>query len=86
MGGGRVSENLRKLSKNFLRKLLKMHYLRKYFKKINKPYVNFSGVWAKNKLFGNVEKILKISDENSIEKLHFYVFLENILRTIEPRE
>ena len=48
----------------------------------------------KRKLLGNFEKILKIFDENSIEKLNFYfilflffiLFFENLLLKIEPSE
>ena len=29
--------------------------------------------------FGNLEKILKIFDENSMEKLNFYLFLGNFV-------
>ena len=40
--------------------------------KISKARVKFSWVWRKNTIgWGNVEKILKISDESSIEKLNF---------------
>ena len=40
------------------------------------------------KLLRNFEKILKIFDENSIEKLNFYFIfiLENLLLKIEPSE
>ena len=31
------------------------------------------------KLFGNFEKTLEIFDENSIEKLNFYLFLEKVV-------
>ena len=31
------------------------------------------------KLFGNFEKILEIFDENSIEKLNFYIFLGKVV-------
>ena len=44
-------------------------------KNISKPCVTFSLVWTKNTVgWGNFEKILKIFDENSIEKLNFYLF------------
>ena len=38
----------------------------------------------KHTLLGNFEKILKIFDENSLEKLHFLLYLENLLLKIEP--
>ena len=49
-----------------------MHYFSIFFKLINKPCVKFLRVWTKNTLLRNVEKILKIFDEISIEKLNFY--------------
>ena len=63
-----------KFAKRYLKKIAKMHYFSIFFKKSNKPCVNFSRFWTKNKLLGNFEKILKIFDENSIEKLKFYLF------------
>ena len=49
-----------------------MHYLCLLFNKILKtlPYF-FSGSGEKYKLLRNFEKILKIFDKNSIEKLYF---------------
>ena len=52
----------------------------------------FAHLDQERKLLGNFEKILKIFDENSIEKLKFYLFLflilffENLLLKIEPSE
>ena len=83
------SENIfESFSKIFLRKLLKMHYLRIFFKRFNKPCVNFSRVWTKNEVLGNFEKNLKIFDENAIEKLNIFIFyfFENLLLKIEPSE
>ena len=40
----------------------------------------------KHKLLGNFEKIVKIFDENSIEKLNFIIFIGNMLLKIEPSE
>ena len=40
--------NFENFSKNFLRKLQKMNYFSIFFKKFNKPCVNFSRVWTKN--------------------------------------
>ena len=40
----------------------------------------------KYKLLGNSEKILKFFENNSIEKLSFYLFLEKLLLKIEPSE
>ena len=39
----------------------------------------FAGLDEKYKLLGNFEKILKIFNENSIEKLNFQPFLEKEL-------
>ena len=48
----------------------------------------FARLDQKRKLLGNVEKILKIFDENSIENLNFYFIfiLENLLVKLEPSE
>ena len=41
-----------------------------------KPSVKSSRVWIKNTIgWGNFEKILRFFDENSVEKLNFYLFL-----------
>ena len=40
----------------------------------------------KYKLLGNFEKTLKFFVKNSLEKLHFYLFLEKLLLKIEPSE
>ena len=76
-----VLEILRKFSKYLFIKLRKCIILTYFPKKINKPCVNFLGVWMKN---SNCWEILKISDENSIEKLTFY--FGNLLLKIEPSE
>ena len=46
-----------------------MHYFSIFFKRFNKPCVNFLRVWTKN---ANCLEILRIFDENSIEKMNFY--------------
>ena len=48
----------------------------------------FARLDEKRKLLGNFEKILKISDENSIEKFNVYFnfILENLWVKIEPSE
>ena len=48
-----------------------MHYFSLFHTKFYKPSVNFSRLDKKHKVLGNFEKILKIFDENSIEKLTF---------------
>ena len=62
-GGGapgrrRIFEILQKI---FLKKIAKSINLEYFSKKFNKPCVNFSRVWTKNKLLGNFEKFSKIS-------------------------
>ena len=80
---GKCRENFLTFSKDFLRNLRKMHSFSIFFKRLNKPCVNFSRVWTKkHKLLWNWEKILKIFDENWTEKLHFLLFLENFLLKI----
>ena len=53
-----------------------MLYFRLFCKNISKPCVKFSRVWTKNTIvWGNFAKISKIFDENSMEKLNFYLFM-----------
>ena len=42
----------------------------------------FARLDEKHKLLRNFEKILEIFDENSIEKLHFYLFLGKVVAKI----
>ena len=65
-----------------------MHYFSIVFTNFKKPCVNFVCSFGRNrKLLGNFEKILKIFDENSMEKLNFFIFIfENLLLKIEPLE
>ena len=68
-----------------------MHYFSIFVKNFNKPCANFFERFDdKLKLLGNFQKILKIFDEHSIEKLTFYLIfifiLENLLLKIEPSE
>ena len=46
----------------------------------------FARLDEKHKLLGNFEKILKFFDENSLEKLNFLYFFENLLLKIELSE
>ena len=58
----------------------KMHYFSLFYTKLYKPRVTFSRVWTKNTNCWEIfEKFLKFFDENSIEKLTFTLFLENML-------
>ena len=50
---------------------------------MREPFARF---YEKRKLLGYFEKILKIFDENSIEKLYFYFYLGNLLLKIDPSE
>ena len=54
-----------------------MYYFSIFFKKFNKPCVNFLRVWTK---IANCWESLKIFDLNSIEKLHFYFIFKFIFR------
>ena len=68
---------LESFEKIFLRKLLKMHYFCIFFKKFNKPCVNFCPFGRKMQI---VVKFLKNFEENSIEKLNFYFIFNFIFR------
>ena len=57
-----------------------MQYFRLCYKDTSKPCIKLSRVWTKNTTgWGNFEKILKSFNENSIEKLNFYLFWEIFL-------
>ena len=80
-------EIFKKFSKTFLRKQQKTNYFGIFFKKFNKLCVNISHVWTTiTNCQVNYEKILKILDENSIEKLTFKLILEMVMLKIEPSE
>ena len=71
----RTPENVWKFAKNSLTNC-KNAAFSPILQKVSKPCVEFSLVWTKNTIgWGNCEKILKFFDENSIEKLNFYLFL-----------
>ena len=78
----RTPENFRKFSKNSLWKLLKMHYFRIFFKKVNKPCVNFSRVWTKNTNFGEILRNFRNFSKNYLRKLlkmhYFCIFFKKI--------
>ena len=80
-GGGsgdeapRTPKNFRKCSKNFVRKLLKMHYFSKFFKKFNKAWVTCSRVWTKNTVcWKSFRKFSKIFSKflKKIAKMHYF--------------
>ena len=71
---GHFWENFRKLSKIFLRKLLKMHSFRIFFTKFNKQCVKFLRFWTKKaKCWENLRKFCNF-DENSMANLNFYFY------------
>ena len=73
----RIFENLQR---NFLIKLQKMHYFSIFFKKFNKPCVNFWGVWTKNtncwEILWNFRKF-----QNNFEKSIILAYFLKILTT-----
>ena len=59
---------LRKFSKIFFRKLLKMHYFSIFFEKFNKPCVNFLRVWTKKTIYWKFwDNFWKFSSENCLK-------------------
>ena len=78
-GGG----TFRNFVKHFLRKLRKCIILAYFSKKLSNNALKFCAFGRKCKLLGTFERILKICNENSIEKLNFYFIfilsLENLL-------
>ena len=65
----------------------KLLYFRLFCKEITKPCVKFSRVWTKNTIcWENFEKILKLFDENSIEKLNLYLFFGEFVAKKETSE
>ena len=83
-GSKRISENLQKYCLTKLQKCILFAY---FSKRNSKPCIISSGVWTKIPIsWENYEKIQKNFDENSKEKLNFYLFLKNLLLQIEPLE
>ena len=62
------AEEISKIFKKILRKIAKMHYFSIFFKRFA---LIFRAFVRKSQFVGNFEKILKMFDENSIEKLKF---------------
>ena len=56
-----------------------MDYIRRFFKKLKKPTLPFRVLNEKHKCLEGFEKILEICDENSIEKLNFYLVLGKVV-------
>ena len=54
--------------------MAKNELFRIFFKKIKNPALNFRAFGRKDNWLGNFDKILKIFDENAMEKLKFYLF------------
>ena len=67
-----------------------MHYFSIFSQNLTNHTLNFCAFGRKTQIVGKFEKILKIFDENAIEKLNFYFIiifiLENLLLKIEPSE
>ena len=68
----KVWEILRKFSNIFLKEIAKRELFGIFFKRFNNPCVYFSRVWTKN---ANCCEILTKFDENSIEKLNFFLII-----------
>ena len=82
-----MKENFRKFAKYSLRKLQKTQNFRLFYKHTSKPRIKLSRVLMKNTSgCGNFAKILKGFNENSIERLNFYLFWEIFLLEIEVSE
>ena len=84
-------EILRKFSKivkEFLKKIAQ--FLAYFSKNLTNHALIFCAFGRKTHMLGNSEKILKVFDETSIEKLNIYFIcicsLENLLLKIEPSE
>ena len=54
-----------------------MHYFSIFLKRFNKQCVKYLRVWTKT---ANCWEILKVFDENSIEKWNVYFILENVTK------
>ena len=89
-GGGapRTAENFRNFAKKFPKEIAKNVVFSPILQKnISKPCVNFSSVWTQNTIvWGKIEKSLNVFDENSMEKLNFFLFWEILLLKIESSE
>ena len=77
---------LRNFSKIFIRILLKMHYFCIFFQRNLTNHSLFFCAFGQKTQRKKFEKSLKIFDENSNEKLNFYLslFFEYLLLKIEP--
>ena len=71
-GRRRIFENLQKIPEENCNKCCILAY---FAKKFQKHALNFRAFGRKTIVWGNSEKMLKIFDENSMEKLNFYLFL-----------
>ena len=81
----RTPETFRKFSKNFLENW-KMHYFSMFFKKGNKPCVNFSCVWTQTQIvflvfLGNFESFRKFSP-NFLIKFRKCIILANSFKNL----
>ena len=71
-GRRRIFENLQK---EFLRKLPKMHYFSIFFKRFNKPYVNFSRLWTKNTICWEILRNFRKFSKDFLENLENSIIL-----------
>ena len=71
-GSGGKAPSGQRIFKKFLKKIAKMHYLSIFFKKFNNHALIFRPFGRKTQIVG---KILKIFDENAIQKLNILLFL-----------
>ena len=68
----RTLENFRNFLKNCLWKLLKKHYFSIFFKKVNKPCVNFSRVWTKNAYFLEILRKFPKDFVRKLRKINYF--------------
>ena len=68
----------------FSKQIAKMHYFRKFLKKVINPVLNFRAFRRKAQWLGQVWENIEIFDEISIEKFNFYLYWEKLFLKIEP--
>ena len=77
-----VARIFRRILKNFLRKLRKVHYFIIFFKEFNKPCANFLRVWTKNTTYRKFwENFRKFSTHflRKLLKMHYFsIFFKNL--------
>ena len=85
---GNFEKIFENFSNDFLRKLLKIRYFSIFFKRFNKPCVNFLRVWPKTQSVGKFWENFENFWWKFYRKIEFFIFifLENLLLKIEPSE